>query len=80
MTGYSSILAWGIPWTEEPGRLYSPLGRKESDMTEATQHAHTPRGASPFPLCNRKGATVQFKKDNGPNCWDRMPDPSYRAT
>ena len=20
---YSSILAWGIPWTEEPGRLQS---------------------------------------------------------
>ena len=23
MTTYSSILAWGIPWTEEPGRLWS---------------------------------------------------------
>ena len=23
MTTYSSILAWGIPWTEEPGGLYS---------------------------------------------------------
>ena len=23
MTTYSSILAWGIPWTEEPGRLQS---------------------------------------------------------
>ena len=22
------------PWTEEPGRLYSPWGHKESDMTE----------------------------------------------
>ena len=21
MATYSSILAWGIPWTEEPGRL-----------------------------------------------------------
>ena len=21
MTGYSSILAWKVPWTEEPGRL-----------------------------------------------------------
>ena len=29
----SSIFAWGIPWTEEPGS-YSPWGRKESDMTE----------------------------------------------
>ena len=23
MTTHSSILAWGIPWTEEPGRLQS---------------------------------------------------------
>ena len=29
-----SILAWRIPWTEEPGRLHSPWDRKESDMTE----------------------------------------------
>ena len=32
MATHSSILAWKIPWTEEPGR-YSPWGRKESDMT-----------------------------------------------
>ena len=31
-----SILAWRIPWIEEPGRLYSPQGCKESDTTEAT--------------------------------------------
>ena len=30
----STILAWRIPWTEEPGRLYSPRGHKESDTTE----------------------------------------------
>ena len=29
---HSSILAWEIPWTEEPGG--SPWGRKESDRTE----------------------------------------------
>ena len=34
MTTHSSILAWRIPWTEEPGGLYSPWGCKESDMTE----------------------------------------------
>ena len=33
MTTRSRILAWRIPWTEEPGRLQS-MGRKESDMTE----------------------------------------------
>ena len=33
MAIHSSTIAWKIPWTEEPGRLYSPWGRKESDMT-----------------------------------------------
>ena len=31
-----SILAWRIPWTGEPGGLYSLWGGKESDTTEAT--------------------------------------------
>ena len=31
---HSSILAWSIPRTEEPGGLYSPWGHKESDTTE----------------------------------------------
>ena len=34
MATHSSILALEIPWTEEPGGLYSPQGRKELDMTE----------------------------------------------
>jgi len=33
MATHSSILAWRIPWTEEPGRLQS-MGLEESDMTE----------------------------------------------
>ena len=32
MATHSRILAWRIPWTEEPGR--SPWGREESDTTE----------------------------------------------
>ena len=38
---HSSILAWEILWTEEPG---GPWGRKELDMTEcmwARAHTHT---------------------------------------
>ena len=31
MTTHSSVLAWEIPWTEEPDGLQS-MGRKESDM------------------------------------------------
>ena len=33
MTTHSSIPAWKIPWTEEPGGLQS-WGHKESDTTE----------------------------------------------
>ena len=33
MATHSSIPAWRIPWTEEPGGLQS-TGRKESDTTE----------------------------------------------
>ena len=32
---HSSILAWGIPWSEELGRI-SPQGHKESDTTGVT--------------------------------------------
>ena len=33
MATYSKILAWRIPWTEEPGGLH-PWGCRESDITE----------------------------------------------
>ena len=32
----SNILAWRIPWTEEPGGLQS-MGHKESDMSAHTK-------------------------------------------
>ena len=38
MATHSSILAWRIPWTEEPVG-YNSQGDNESDMTEVTQHA-----------------------------------------
>ena len=34
MAAHSNILAWRIPWTEEPGELWS-IGSKR-DTTEAT--------------------------------------------
>ena len=37
MAPHSSILAWRVPWTEEPGGLQS-MGHKESDTTENAQH------------------------------------------
>ena len=35
MATHSIVLAWRITWTEEPGRLYSPLGCKELDTHDA---------------------------------------------
>ena len=40
MATHSSILAWRIPWTEEPGGLQS-MGHRESDMTEWLTYSHS---------------------------------------
>ena len=67
MAAHSSILAWEIPWTEEPGGLQS-WGHKESDTTErlnqqrqacvctltlVTQQA--PLGGFPLPSAPQRG-------------------------
>ena len=39
MATHSSILAWTIPWTEQPGGLQS-CGRKELDMADVTACTH----------------------------------------
>ena len=42
MLTHSSILAWRIPGTQEPGGL-QPIGsQKESDTSEATYHTQHP--------------------------------------
>ena len=38
VTTHSSILAWRIPWTVEPGGPQYHGGLKESDTTETTEH------------------------------------------
>ena len=40
MTTHSSILAWRIPWTEEPGRLQSMGSQSQHDWATNT-HTHT---------------------------------------
>ena len=41
IANHSNTLAWKTPWTEEPGRLYSPWSCKGSDTTELL-HFHFP--------------------------------------
>ena len=46
MTAHSSILAWRIPWTEQPGGLQS-IGLQSQDMTAVTWHTCTGGGSEP---------------------------------
>ena len=34
MATHCSVLAWEIPWTEEPGRLQSSIGSQRLDTTK----------------------------------------------
>ena len=45
MATHSSILAWGISWTKEPGGLQS-TGCTELDATEATHQASRHTGTA----------------------------------
>ena len=40
---HSSILAWKIPWTEEPGSLQS-MGSQRVGCDRVTEHTHLPKG------------------------------------
>ena len=40
MTTHSSILAWRIPWTEEPGGVQS-MGSQRVRLTYTHMHTHT---------------------------------------
>ena len=43
MATHSSILAWKIPWTEEPDQLLMSLKNSQIQLSErtCTSHAHT---------------------------------------
>ena len=50
MATHFSILAWKIPWTEEPSSLQSMGSQKKSDMTEDT-HTHTLNPHTYYSIC-----------------------------
>ena len=53
MATHSSILAWRIPWTEEPGRLQSMGSQRvgqDSKIHTFTFHKNSVRSASNYPL------------------------------
>ena len=70
MTTHSSILAWRIPWTAGPGRLYNPWGHKESDTARHLVHG---RGIQSQRLKIRLDVGADFLKSTQEseqdNCW-----------
>ena len=50
MATHSSVLAWRIPGTGEPGGLPS-MGRTESDTTEATEQHRISKFSDSSPYC-----------------------------
>ena len=65
MATHSSVLAWRIPGTGEPGGLLS-WGRTESDMTEVTQqqqqHVNHDFSASTCALDSFKGEIIMMRR------------------
>ena len=73
MATHSYILAWRIPWPEEPGGLYSPWGCNESDTTK---HRHTQKmvegGAAvstslPFEAASQAVESCRYKDRRPPH-------------
>ena len=86
MATHSSVLAWRIPRTEGRGLAeYSLWSCKESDTTEATQHARTANSrastrerrkkkdqwlVSTHQLTPIRMATIQKKRNRNSLCWE----------
>ena len=57
MATHSSILAWRIPWTEEPGRVHSMGSQRvghswgTNTQTHTHRHTHSMQGLSGTPIC-----------------------------
>ena len=43
MATHSSVLAWSIPWTEEPGRLQCLGSQGPTGLLDGSDLAHTPK-------------------------------------
>ena len=63
MATHSSILAWEIPWTEEPGGLHSmKFWRVEHDRVTEHKHAHTPTHVWMFVHLTQVGLRYQGQR------------------
>ena len=80
---HTSILAWEIPWTEDPGGLQS-MGLQESDTTKRLNHHHSGLkqreiwGSTSWVLVRHQGTSREAKTKQQPP-WTSEPAGSCRA-
>ena len=76
MATYSTIVAWRIPWTAEPDRLYSSWGLKESDMTEQLTLSLSSRDCVDSYLCPNSACFPTHSLYS--SAWPNFTSPSYK--
>ena len=69
MATHSSILAWDIPWTEEPGGLQS----RESQESDTTERLHFHFVSRPW-LLKLMSIRVHMLKSVFSCSWDKYPE------
>ena len=72
MAIHSSILAWKIPYTEEPGEGYSH-GVAKSQTRQSDFTFFSPKE----PTCTRNVDKVSFPVEHSPRSWEGTPDRRY---
>ena len=55
MTTHLSILAWRIPWTEEPGGLQFIASLSQTQLKQLSAHTHIYMNTSLSLICQLKG-------------------------
>ena len=65
MATHSSILAWKIPWTKEPGRLQSMGSQKSWTWQQLNNNDYTARGPVSHSEMGKQVQWIQQKKEKG---------------
>ena len=74
MATHSSILAWGVPWTEEPGGLQS-MGSQTLDTAEVTEHTRMMAlKREEGPRSQEMHLPLEDGKDEEPDCPLKPPE------
>ena len=70
MATHTSIIAWRMPWTEEPGRLQS-LGsqRVGHDWSDLAMHTRKKSTVSPEYACNQSQANPDSRRFKEQASW-----------